>query len=90
MEKLLEYDLEDYVNVIYYCNKALEIQTHQKTYINEPFSWDSTIYDLLSISYYKLGKIKIALEYINLALKINPNDERLNKNRNFFIQELNL
>ena len=32
---ILEYKLNNYNEVIYYCNKALEIKTHEKTYINE-------------------------------------------------------
>ena len=83
---LLDYELEDYINVIYYCNKALEIKNHEKTYINEVFSWDSTIYDLLSISYYNYGKLEQALFYINEALKLNPQNIRLNNNKKFFLE----
>ena len=39
-------------SIEFYCNKALEIKTHKKTYINETFSWDHTVYDLLSLSYF--------------------------------------
>ena len=42
---LMEYELENYKSVEDLCFKALEIKSHEKTYINEPFSWDSTIYD---------------------------------------------
>ncbi len=83
---ILDYELEDYISVIYYCNKALEIKHHEKTYINEVFSWDSTIYDLLSISYYNYGKLEQALFYINEALKLNPKNIRLNNNKKFFLE----
>lgn len=48
----MEYELEHYEVVEDLCFRALEIKSHEQTYINEPFSWDSTIYDLLSISAY--------------------------------------
>lgn len=78
---LLEYTLENWKAVEYYCQKALEITIKQKTYINEPFSWDYTIYDLLSLSYYHQQKKDLALQNIDIALKLNPDDERLQKNK---------
>lgn len=81
---LLEYQLKNYNQVIKYCNQALTITTHQKNYINEPFSWDSTIYDLLSISYYYIGNIDKALENINKALEYQPTNERLLNNKKIY------
>ena len=49
---LLEYELNNYKEVIHYCNEALKIKKHSKSYINEIFSWDYTIYGLLSIAYF--------------------------------------
>lgn len=74
---LLEYQLNNWQEVEKYCLKALEIKKHQKTYINEIFSWNNTVYDLLSLSYYYQNNKKQALKYIKLALKMEPNDERL-------------
>ncbi len=78
---LLEYQLGNFEKVEYYCLKALNITTKHKTYINEPFSWDHTVYDLLAVSSYYLDKKKEALKYINLALKMKPNDKRLKQNK---------
>ena len=78
---LLEYQLENYKDVIKYCQQALTIQTHQKSYINEIFSWDYTIYDLLSISYFYTNETKKALEYIEQAIVLDPTNERLMKNK---------
>ena len=44
---LLEYQLSNYKEVEKYAKEALKIRKHEKTYINEPFSWNHTIYDLL-------------------------------------------
>ena len=78
---ILEYRLNNWNNVIKYCNEALNISVHPKSYINEPFSFDSTIYDLLSIAYYHLNDMEKSDEYIDLALQLNPTDERLKSNK---------
>ena len=77
---LLEYQPNNYKEVIYYCNEALKIKKHAKSYINEIFSWDHTIYDLLSIAYFHEKDFFKSLESIEKALEINPTNERLLKN----------
>ena len=77
---ILEYKLENWTNVDKYCMDALKIKNHQKTYINEPFSWDHTIYDLLSISKFHQKNLNDSLYYSNKALEISPNNERLLSN----------
>lgn len=82
---LLEYEQSNYKEVEKYCLKALKITTHEKTYINEPFSWDHTIYDLLAISCYYQEKYNYAVYFSNLALQISPENERLNKNHQIYL-----
>ncbi len=77
---LLEYQLNNWEEVEKYCLKALKIKKHTKSYINEIFSWDNTVYDLLSLSYFYQDNKKLALKYIKLALKMEPTNERLLKN----------
>ena len=77
---LLEYQLNNYKDVIYYCNKALKIKQHSKSYINEIFSWDYTIYNLLSIAYFYEKEFSKSLENVKKALELNPTNERLLKN----------
>lgn len=85
---ILEYELNNFEDVKKYCLLALEIKNHTKTYINEPFSWNYTIYDLLSISEFYLGNIESSLKWINKATKMEPNNERLINNKKI-IQEKN-
>ena len=85
---LLYYVLEDYDEVIHYVNKALNIKKHTKSYINETFSFDYTPYDLLSIAYYNKGEIKISKVFLEKALSIVPNDERLNNNLKIINEKL--
>ena len=84
---MLEYELNNYQDVKKYCLLALEIKNHTKTYINEPFSWNYTIYDLLSISEFYLGNIESSLKWINKATEIEPNNERLINNKKIIQQK---
>ena len=78
---LLEYNLNNWKDIIHYGNIALQIKQHPKTYINEPFSYNETIYDLMSIAHYNLGDFENSLKYINLAIEKAPNNERLKNNK---------
>ena len=60
--------------------KALLIKERERTYINEIFSWDFTIDNLLACSYYYLGLYDIALFYMNRALKYDKDNEMLKNN----------
>jgi len=77
---ILEYVQENWEDVIHFCLQALEIKTHQKSYINEVFSWDYSVYDLLSLAYHYLGDKEKAVYYVKLALEMEPENERLLKN----------
>ena len=90
MEKaMLEYKYNNYKEVKNMCLKALKIKTNQKSYINETFSLDYTIFDLLSISNYYLENYNQAYKYVNKALKILPKDERLLKNKKIIKEKMN-
>ena len=77
---LLEYNLENWQETEKNCLLALKITDHQNTYINEIFSWNYTVYDLLSISYYYQGNVKEAIKYLKIAIEMEPNNERLQNN----------
>jgi len=83
---LLLYHLKNYNEVIYRCNQALDIKVNKKTYVNETFSYDHTIYDLLSLCYYYKNDKDLALYYINKALEISPDLERLKSNKKIFLE----
>lgn len=85
---LLEYQLDNWELVKTYCLKALEITKHPKTYINEAFSFDGTIEDLLSLCYYNESNYTKALDIINIAININPENKRLLENREIIKQKI--
>ena len=85
---LLEYKLNNFEQVEKYCLLALKIKSHPKTYINEVFSWDNTVYDLLSISSYNLKKYKDSYDYVKKAIEMSPSDERLLNNLKIIKEKL--
>ena len=86
---LLEYRLNNFDEVIKYCLEALKLQKNTKSYINEVFSYDHTIYDLLSIAYFYKNEFDLALKNVNIALKLSPDDERLKNNKKIIEKALN-
>lgn len=86
---ILQYELKNYKETEKYCLKALQIKSHTKSYINEKFSWDNTIYDLLSISCYYLKKYNYAAYFIDLALDYSKDDPRLLNNKKIFLEKAN-
>ena len=86
---LLYYSLEDYPKVIEFAQKALDISYNPKTYINEVFSYDESLNDILSIAYFYTNDIDNAIKNAEAALKINPNNERINENLTIFQNKKN-
>lgn len=76
----LAYMGEDWPTVYHMAEEALKITERARTYINEVFSWDSTIYDLGSLACYYLGMYARAEELIKQAIYLNPNNDRLRTN----------
>ena len=83
---LLEYNLENWQEVIRYGNLALQIKEQPKTYINEPFSYDETIYDLMSIAYFYQKDFEKSLEFMELALSKSPNNQRILENKKVILE----
>ena len=89
---LLEDKQNNLKEVKKYCLKALEIKEHPKTYINEVFSWDHTIYDLLSISYFYENNLEESLKNVDIAINMNTdenNKKRLIENKRIIKENLN-
>lgn len=85
---ILYYSLEEYKNAKRYFEKALKQKEINKIYINEPFCYDGTIYDYLSICEYKEDNLDKSLQYINKALKFDKNSERLKENKKFIKEQI--
>ncbi len=85
MEKaLMLYHLKEYTECEKLVNEALKIEINNKTYINEPFTFDHTAYDLLSMIYYYKSDFNKAIYYIIKALEVSPKEDRLINNKKYF------
>lgn len=76
----LAYIQKDWIKVYHMVNEALKIVEKPETYINEGFCWDYTIYDLGALCCYELGLMKESLQFARTAVKMSPDDERLQNN----------
>ena len=79
---------EDWCLLVWLTEHALAIKERPRTYITESDSWGSLPYDLSSLGYYYTGKYDKALERINTALAIAPDDQRLQKNKEWILQKI--
>lgn len=78
------YDAENYHGAIYFLEKALAVKARSASYINDPDCWSALPYDLLSLSYYFVGKYAEAVAASDLAIAASD-EKRLRVNREFFI-----
>lgn len=72
---------QNWEGVIYACRNALAIRRRPPTYISEAASFGSDPYDLLSLGYYYTGQSPKALEAVEQAIALAPDDARLQENR---------
>ena len=83
------YDLEEFDYCKLYLELALLIKENKKVYINEVNCYNGTIEDILSICYYYTNDFNKSLEYVNKALEIDPDNERIQNNKKLILDKIN-
>ena len=78
---LLEYNLGNYSDACIYLEESLKIKGNRKSYINESFCNDNTVYDVLSICKYNLKEYKDSLYYVVMAYNMDKDNERIKNNK---------
>ena len=76
-----KYKQKNWEAVIYLTGLALAIQERSRNYITENTAWGSLPWDLRALAYFYTGQYKKAQEAISEALKIAPDNKRLQENR---------
>ena len=76
----LYYAREDWSGVAFCMTRALRIENRPDTYISEPESWGALPWDLLSLAEYHLGFREKAVEAVQRAIELAPDDPRLREN----------
>ena len=75
------YEIGNYKMCSLYLEAAYEIKQNLKTYINEPSCYNGTLEDLLAVCYYYLEQYDLSLEFVNKALELDPENERIINNK---------
>lgn len=74
--------------VIDVLSQTLSLGENRYSYMNEIFTFDGTIEDLLSVSYFQIGQISLSYDFAKRALLKKPDDERIQKNIELIEEEL--
>lgn len=80
---------KEYVKSAFIFQEMLKISDRQINYMSMPECWGSLPYDYLSMCYYEMGDYKRAVEYVNKAIALSPNEERLKDNLKIFAKLYN-
>ncbi len=81
---LLAYEEADWNAVLFFSAEALKITARTFRYVNEPYAWDQTPFDLAALASYRLGLYRQAVAYSKEALALAPDDDRLLKNHAYY------
>lgn len=84
---LFAYGRADWDLVVWLTKKALQIRERPQTYITEPESWGSLPNDLASLGYFYTGRYEKALEQVERALKMEPENQRLLENKRLIAEK---
>lgn len=77
-----------YDYAVHYLELALLIKQNPKSYINDPACYNGTIEDILSVCYYYLKDYNTSLKYVNIALNLDPENERIINNKELILKAL--
>ncbi len=80
----LMYEKERWAECERYCRAAMEIQRRDMAYTTTAEAWGSFVPDMLSIACWHLGKGDEARRWAEKALEVEPGNERIQKNMEFF------
>ena len=86
---LFYFEQKNYLKSAFILGEMLKIKTRQLNYMTSPHCWGSLPYDYLSMCYYYLKNYEKAISTILIAIKLNPQEDRLHNNLKIFIKENN-
>lgn len=78
------YEKQDWAECYEIALDALKIKEKPLDYLCEDFAWGATPHDLAAISAYRMGLWQEALDHGSQAAELNPSDERLISNLNYY------
>lgn len=81
------YDVEDWANCWKYAKECCAITDKPMVYLNEAEAWGYMPWDLAAISAHHLGMVNYAMTYGQQAIRLAPEDERLQSNLHFYLKK---
>ena len=76
----------DWLNLFWACTNGIEKTHRTGSYLDDPNCWGFRLFDLGAIASWHLNAMDHAVEWGRKALELDPTNERLSNNLNFFIQ----
>lgn len=78
---------KDWELCLEWAQNALLITEKKLDYIVEEFAWGYEVYDLGALAAWNLNLYDLAIEYGKKAIELNPTDERLKRNLEFYVSK---
>lgn len=80
----LYYDRRDWLAVRACCDMMFRVQQKPMDYLCDPDAWGWEPHDLMALASWNLGDITTARQHGEIAVSLNPNDERLQANLHWY------
>lgn len=80
----LLFEQKDWYGLAFMANRALAIRERPRTYICEADAWGALPYDYLSLACAHIGQAEKAVEAVQHAIELAPQEERLRNNLEVF------
>lgn len=79
----------DWLNLFWACSNGIEKTRRTGSYLDDASCWGFRLYDLGAIASWHLNAMDRAVEWGQLALQLDPGNQRLKTNLDFFVRQRN-
>jgi hypothetical protein len=76
----------DWLNLFWACTNGIEKTHRTGSYLDDGSCWGFRLFDLAAIAAWHLNTMDLAVQWGQKALELDPNNQRLKDNLNFFIR----
>ena len=76
----------DWLNLFWACSNGIEKTYRTGSYLDDPYCWGFRLFDLAAIASWHLNVMDRAVQWGEKALELDPSNQRLKDNLDFFIR----
>jgi len=76
----------DWLSLFWACTNGIQRTHRTGSYLDDNYVWGFRLYDLGAIACWHMNMMDQAVEWGQKALDLDPNDQRLKNNQDFFVQ----